>query len=431
MNLKSVFQLAATAALTFSLAALSFAQTAPVANLTPEQKKDVLDKLEKVITSSAYVPGVDFSGWSKKVESKKADLDKSDSPTAFANTVNVIMREYGLSHVSLFTPEFGTQRITQKRGGLGIRIQIEESGLRVTNVFNDSPAKDSGILIGDLIFECDGKAVKGVAELAGDIGQSSNIKLKRNDKDMTVRITRREYSTVIPETVTWEGRYAVLTIPTFDAGYSIENIDRLMAEIRPRAKGVILDLRGNGGGRVTNLQHLAGYFLDPATQPMGTFINRMNVANYEKEHGPTKDIVKIAESTNFKVRSAKKRGIDPLNVPVAVLVDGGSGSASEMMAAALKELLKAPVIGSKTAGAVLASLIQPLRDESGFWIQYPVMDYVTIMGLRLEGNGVAPDVETPFARFGEVDKAIAEAKVLLEKKVQAESKSGDGFYLSN
>lgn len=415
MNVKTVLKSALGTAL-LSVAALSLAQTTPAKTLTSEQKKDVLARLEKTITNSAYVPGVDFSGWSKKVDSKKAELDKAGSSAEFATAVNLIMREYGLSHVSLFTPEFGTQRVTQKRGGIGIRIQIEEGGVRVTNIFNDSPAKDAGLQVGDLVFECDGKAVKGVEELAGELGQSSNLKFKRGSETLTVRITRREYSTVIPESVKWEGNYAVLSIPTFDAGYSIENIDKLMTEIRSRAKGVILDLRGNGGGRVTNLQHLAGYFLDPATQPMGTFINRMNVANYEKEHGPTKDIVKIAESTNFKVRAAKRRGVDPLKVPVAVLVDGGSGSASEMMAAAMKELLKAPVIGSKTAGAVLASLIQPLGDEAGFWIQFPVMDYVTIMGLRLEGNGVSPDVETPFARFGEVDKAVVEAKTLLDKQ---------------
>src|SRR5690349_21910252 len=98
---------------------------------------------------------------------------------------------------------------------------------------------------------------------------------------------------------------------------------------------------------------------------------------------------------------------EPFKGDIVVLVDGGSGSASEMMAAALKEQLGAKIVGAKSAGAVLASTMLPL--SNGFLLQFPLMDYVTIKGQRLEGTGLVPDVVTPAPKFGEEDKGIAEA----------------------
>lgn len=411
-----------------ALASVALAQDPPK-ELTPESKKQTLEKLEYILTKVAYVPGADFSKWSEKISSKKEDIDKATTPTQFANIVNGILVDYRLSHISLFTPDFGTQRITQKRAGIGIRIQIEEGGVRVTNVFPDSPATDVGLQKGDLIIECDGKAVKGVAELSGEQGQKSTITFTRGDKKIVKEVTRREYKTVIPESVEWQGDIAVVTVPTFDVGYDAKNVEKIMDEVAKKAKGVVLDLRGNGGGRVTSLQHLAAYFIDPVTEPMGTFINRGNVDTYTKDYGATTDVTKIAEKTPFKVRASRfgtdRQTIKKLEVPVSVLIDGGSGSASEMMAAALKEIRKAPVVGSPSAGAVLASMIVPMGDEAGFWIQYPVMDYVTIKGTRLEGNGVKPDVMAPITPFGQPDKGLIEATKLVQALIKGGKQDGN------
>lgn len=419
-------------ALGLALAASAVAQTSDTKPLTAEQKKETLSRLELALTSQAYVPGVDFSKWNEMIAEEKESLDGAKTPMEFATVVNSVLSKYKFSHISLFTPDYGTQRQTQRRAGIGIRIEIEEGGVRVTAVFPDSPAVDAGIQPGDLIYEADGKAVKGVAELAGELNQTSTIKLKRDGVDKTLEVTRREYKTVIPESLAWVGpnkEYALLTIPTFDVGYSAENVNSLIKEINGKAKGVILDLRGNGGGRVVNLQHLAGYFVDAVDEPLGTFIGRRDVEMYEKSNKPTTDVKAIAEATKAKVRSARLRGeAKPVTVPVAVLVNGGSGSASEMMAAALRDIKAAPLIGSQTAGAVLASVIVPLGEETGgFWVQFPMLDYVTIKGRRLEGNGLVPDVAAPAAKFGEEDKGVTEAVNQLRIKIAEQSgKAKDG-----
>ncbi|MDI9640870.1 S41 family peptidase, partial [Geitlerinema splendidum] len=361
-----------------------------------------------------FVPGVDFSKWPEAIEKNRDEIRGATTQVAFSNVINRLMSDYGLSHISLFPPSFGEARLTQKRAGIGIRVQVEEAGVRVVYVFPDSPAQEAGFQVGDLIIESDGKLVKSTAELAGEKDQESTITFLRGEEKKVLKVVRRDYSTVVPETIEWHGKVAVIKIPTFDVGYNHQNVEKLMREASEKASAVVLDLRGNGGGRVVNLQHLASFFLDAREQPMGTFIGRQQVAEYEKEHGPTADLAAIAEFTKFKTRAAINRDKIMISQKVAVLVDGASGSASEMMAAALRESRNAPVLGSRTAGAVLASLILPLGDKAGFWVQYPVTDYVTIKGMRLEGNGVVPDHVFPPLMFGKPDGALLKAVELLQ-----------------
>lgn len=373
--------------------------------MTGLAKEAVLASMEKVLTTSAFVPGVDFKQWPDLLKKHRESLAAAKTELEFTNVVNRALMEYGFSHISLFPPSFGQQRMTQTRAGIGIRIQIEDGGLRVTDVFPDGPASKAGIQPGDLVVESDGKPVKAPVDLSGEKGQTSKVVVDREGQKLTFTITRDEYKTVIPESIKWEGDYAVVKIPTFDIGYDRANIDKIMKEAR-RAKGIILDLRSNGGGRVINMQHLAGYFFDPEQEPLGTFIGKNTVAAFEKENGrQAKNLLEIAEFTKAKVRGVKPAdGV--YTGRVAVLINGGSGSASEIMAAALREHKGAQLIGSPSAGAVLASLMLPLQGGEGFWIQYPVTDYVTFKGLRIEGTGLQPDQAAPIPRFGAPDEAV-------------------------
>lgn len=376
----------------------------------------VLDAMQRTITTMAFVPNVDFSKWNELLASEQESIDKATSEMEFASAVNRALNKFGFSHITLFPPSFGQQRLTQKRAGIGIRIEIESDGLRVVSVLKETPAEEAGIRSGDLIVECDGKKVRSTVDLAGELGQTSKIKLMRDGKDLTLQVTRAEYSTVIPETLEWKAdkKAAILTIPTFDQGYSRERVDDLMKQAAS-ADLLVLDLRSNGGGLVLNLQHLMSYFLDREKQPLGTFLGKRTIEEYEKKTGEkATNLVKVAEETTAKVRPFRSQG-ELFKGKIAVLVNGGTGSASEMAAAALKDHRGATVIGSKTAGAVLASMMLPLRDGGGFWMQFPVTDYVTIKGLRLEGNGLKPDFEEDMPRYGEEDKAISKALALLHE----------------
>jgi carboxyl-terminal processing protease len=403
-----LIRFAIVASLLFATA-ISFAQPRDKDAISADEKVATLSKIEAMLNQMAFVPGTDFKTWPEMVKKHGEDIDKTKTVGEFTGVINSVMTSFGFSHIVLFSPESIQARNTQSRAGIGIRIEIEAGGLRVVNVFPGSPASEIGLQPGDLIYEADGKAVKSTAELAGDVGQTSTIKLKRGTEDKTLSVTRRLYSTVLPETLEWNGDVAILKVPSFDAGYSIDNVDALMTQISGKAKGVVLDLRGNGGGRVTNLQHLASYFLAPSEQPLGTFVGKGEVTRYAQTYGDSVDPILIASKTSFKVTATRNKNGLRLNVPVSCLIDGGSGSASEMMAAALREQLSSKLYGRKSAGAVLASRIMPLRDDLGFALQFPVTDYVTIKGVRIEGNPIVPDREFPIVKFGDPDLALSTA----------------------
>lgn len=388
-------------------------------SITPQAKNRVVTRVQSILDRYAFVPGVDFANFPTLLKQESENLDKATTQTEFANAVNAALRKYGMSHISLFTPSFGEARKTQKKAGLGIRLETTPKGLVVVMVIPSSPAADAGLQVGDLLVSRDGKPVKTVEDLAGEDGETSKIVIERKDKNgkaerITFEIKRRPFSLAIPESVTVQGDFAVVAIPSFDVPYDRANVDRVM-EIAKKSKGIVLDLRGNGGGRVANLLHLMSHFFDTKTESIGMWVSKEAVKEYEKTNPPTTDVRLIAPYSKQKVIAYESR--QKYTGKVAVLINGATGSASEMMAAGLKELRGAPIVGTKSAGAVLASILREIDGGEGFWIQYPMLDYVTIKGRRLEGNGIEPDQIAPTPRFGEPDRGVETAIALLNSQV--------------
>ena len=295
--------------------------------------------------------------------------------------------------------------------------------MRVLQVFEDSPAATAGLQPGDLVIEGDGKKPQTPADLIGDDGSQITIKVKHlNGKIDTYKLTRRKYNNVRPETLTWANKdTAVLKVNTFDVSYNRENVDRLMTQAFS-AKNLIVDPRSNPGGSILNLTHLMGLLL-PAGTPLGTFVSRYTVDKYVKEmNGKPTDLAGIARWSQSKLR-VTHADVPAFKGHVAVLVNGGSGSAAEIAAAALRDQLNAPIVGSKSAGAVLVSVMSPLPD--GFVLQYPITDFVTVNGVRLEGTGVTPVIEAQtLVKFNQPDDAVEKATALLERAELRDERSG-------
>lgn len=410
-----------TLALGFVMAASALAQTPPQtpAKLTPEVKAEVIKEVNRIVTNVAFVPGVDFAKWQEFMTSQQESVDKAEDPRAFTLAVNTALRQFGISHIVMTTPEMASARRTRTAVGIGIQIQPEPGkGIRVINVFPESPAFEAGIREGDLIVEADGKKVDNPTQVSGEENTTVEIKFERDEKLKTVKVTRRKYSNVRPETLTWvNSETAHIRIWTFDVGYSQSNVEKLFKEAA-KAKNVILDLRNNPGGQVLNMIHLLSILL-PEKAPIGTFIQKGMVSRYVTETGgnPT-DLAAIAKFADRPLRAGTPR-VDRYKGNLAVLVNQGSGSASEITAAALKENLNTPIIGAKSAGAVLVSVMNPL--PHGYMLQYPLTDFVTPQGVRLEGNGVEPIVEAPgLIRWGEKDVAIERAVLLLGRLARQE-----------
>lgn len=389
----------------FAGAALLLSSLAATAGeLTSEVKDKVLADMTRLITTQAFAGGADFSKWDSLLAAEKSRIDAAKSDDEFADAVNTALRKFGYSHIVLFTPAATQARSERKMVGLGIRFEANDKGILITDVFPGSPANVAGLEPGDQVLEANGKKPAGPQDFAGGEGTVIKMKVQRGAALKQIDVKKKSFSTVIPESLSWPAPdVAVLKIPTFELTYDAKRVERLMAEVNAKAKLLVLDLRSNPGGAVLNLLHFAGLVM-PKDAALGTFISRRTADRYERETGekPT-DLAKVAEFTRGKVRPLRK-GIEPYSGKMATLINGGTGSAAEMMAAACREVLGGKLIGSKSVGAVLASLLVPL--SGGYQLQYPITDYVTIKGVRLEGNGLKPDFEAAAPKPKQPDKAV-------------------------
>jgi carboxyl-terminal processing protease len=139
------------------------------------------------------------------------------------------------------------------------------------------------------------------------------------------------------------------------------------------ADGFIIDLRGNPGGIGGMAMGVGNWFINKPSQKLGTMMSRDSTLNF--------------------VLNPRAQTYDG---PLAILVDGLSGSTSEILAGGLKDLKRATIFGTKTMGAALPSIIERLPNKDGF--QYAIANYISVGGKPLEGHGVVPDVEVPLTR---------------------------------
>lgn len=417
MSRANIWRAALSAALFVAVA--PFALAGPV---TKEVKDKVLGKVTQIITTYAYVPGVDFSKLPEMLSAHKDEIDKAKSEDEFQDAINGVLAQFKLTHLSMQTPEESEQRIEGETVGLGVSVRVmrksmgdAEDGILIIRVVPGSGAADAKLLPGDLIFEANGKPVKNPPELVGKAGESITLTIKGADgKIRKATVVRRKFSIVRKEELTWADKdTAVLKVYTFDLSYDSDNVDKLVQKAS-KAKNLIVDLRDNGGGVVANVQHFLGLFL-PAETPIGTFINKGLVERYVRDqHGEASDLKGMAAWSDRKIRSSEP-DVPTYKGHVVVLVNGGTGSGAEIAAAAMRETLGSQVVGTQSAGAVLVALMGSLPE--GYTLLYPITDYVTSRGVRLEGNGIAPDVVAQDPRIplpGTPDDVIDKALALVE-----------------
>lgn len=378
----------------------------------PLAKQEVLEEISKVLSTSAFVPGLDFSKWPEMVKQEQSRIDAAQNDDEFQRAVNAALHKFGATHMVLTAPKTAEMRISGATVGVGISTQRTADGLLVTRTVPDAPAERGGIVPGDLIVQVDGKQAFSTQAIAGKEGSDVTLTVRHADKSTEDYIlTRRRFSTLRPEELTWvDKQTAKLSIFTFDFTYKHEHVEELMKEAMT-APNIILDLRDNGGGLISNFRKLLGLFVSP-TVPIGTFIDRRMVDDYvAATHGSTTDLATIAKWSPRKLRAIPSDTLPVYKGHLAVLINGLSGSASEIIAAGLRDTIGAKVVGTKSAGAVLVSVYVPA--SNGFMIQYPLSDYVSIKGIRLEGTGVSPDVvatdpklKVPGASDDVVQKAV-------------------------
>jgi len=394
----------------------------------PEVKADVVSHITDIVEHNAYVPGVDFGKWPKYLAEVKPKLDAANNDEDFAKAINEALSKFGTTHLGLLTPRRDDSFWTNSMVGIGVSVQRQDDGsLIVVRTVPDAPAARGGIVPGDSIVEVDGKKTEGTtAGIVGKEGTDVNLTIKHTDgKTEHFVLTRRAYSMARPEELTWlNDDTAKLSVYSFDYSYDADNVAHLMKQVDEKAKNLILDLRDNGGGAVINMDHLLGMLM-PADKPLGVFVDRRQIAEYVKTGGKATDFVGLAKWAKRMEMPHPNRDVPVFHGNIIVLLNAFSGSASEISAAALHDQVNATVIGTKSAGAVLVSIVAGV--SNGFGMQYPLSDFITVKGVRLEGNGVTPDVVAKEPRVklpGDKDTVVDAAMQFLAQAKKTGGKTG-------
>ncbi|BBO22857.1 MAG: hypothetical protein AMXMBFR19_00950 [Chthonomonadaceae bacterium] len=385
-------------------------------DLSSEQKSEVLKAVTDIVENRAFAVGVDLKKWPENLAKHQEAIDSAATPAAFVGAVNRALREFGMSHISLRTPQSAERRrINPDNVVLGVTFERLSEGLKVSAVAETSPMSKLGLSTGDLIIEANGKQPGAPRDLLVTEAEKITLKVKKSSGEVVELQLEKPQQGASPsaDTLTWaDSESAVLRLRSFNRTYDRSHISTLFQEAK-KAKYLVIDLRSNGGGLANNLQHFLSFLLPP-NAPVGTMVSKRTVERYvEETKGDPSDLAKIGEwsSRKFGPRGGNE---EYFKGKVAVLINRGSASASEMCASALRDAANAILVGQNSAGAVLASVFGRL--PHGFEIQYPVSDYVTAKGVRLEGNPLKPDIEV---------ERSAPAATAIEKAIEKLKASGD------
>jgi len=278
-----------------------------------------------------------------------------------------------------------------KFGGLGIEVGIEDGFVRVVSPIEDTPAFRAGIKAGDLIVKIDDVATRGmplnkaVEKMRGKPGTDIVLTVVRKDADapLTFKITREEINVKSVRAKMIEPGYGYVRVRNFqdrtgeDLAKALKNLYK-----EEELKGLVLDLRSDPGG-----------LLNQAVAVSAAFLPKDSLVVYTDGRTPDAKMRLTATRDNYT-----RRGDDYLKdlppgvkkVPMVVLVDGGTASASEIVAGALQDHKRATVMGAKTFGKGSVQTILPLGNNAG--LKLTTARYYTPAGRSIQAKGIEPDI---------------------------------------
>ena len=265
-----------------------------------------------------------------------------------------------------------------KFGGLGIEVTMEQGLVMVVSPIDDTPAYKAGIKTGDFITHIDGEQVIGMSlndavdKMRGKVGTKVKLTIRRiNQKPFDVKLTREEIKIRSVKNELKSGDVAYIRISSFteDTDQTIEkSLKKLKKEAKNKLKGVVLDVRNNPGGLLDQAVNVSDLFLDKGEIVSTRSRNPEDTVKYTAKDG---DIAK--------------------GLPMVVLINDGSASASEIVAGALQDHKRAIILGEKSFGKGSVQTIIPLGNHGA--MRLTTARYYTPSGRSIQAKGIEPDVE--------------------------------------
>jgi carboxyl-terminal processing protease len=311
-----------------------------------------------------------------------------------------------------------------KFAGLGIEITAEDGLVKVLNPIEDTPAARAGIQPGDLITRLDDKPVRGmtldqsVRRMRGEPGTKITITIFRKSEDRTfpVTITRAEIKVQSVKAKLLDDGIAYVRITSFQER-TIPDLAKKLNELyakTPQIKGVVLDLRNNGGGLLQGAVGVSAAFLQ-------------NDALVVSTKGQAEDAKQLfnANFSNYKLSESNDAlaELAPIfkKVPMVVMVNAFSASASEIVAGALQDHKRATIIGKTTFGKGSVQTVRPLTNDSA--LKLTTAYYYTPTGKSIQAFGVKPDIPVDQNAEGDPDDVLITREIDSEKHLKNKQSS--------
>lgn len=280
---------------------------------------------------------------------------------------------------------------TGQFGGLGIEISMEDGFVKVVAPIDDTPAQRAGMQAGDLIIRLNEKSVKGmslsdaVKIMRGEIGTSIELTVVREgaEKPIKFNITRDIIRVKSVKFRTLDDGFGYVRITQFQSRTG-ENLSDAISKLKDEnksLKGIVLDLRNNPGGVLNAAVSVSDAFIDKG---LIVYTEGRTEDSDNKFHATSGDLIKGA--------------------PIVVLINGGSASASEIVAGALQDHKRAVIMGTRSFGKGSVQTILPMNN--GTAVKLTTARYFTPNGRSIQAEGIVPDIMTERLNVSNTEKPV-------------------------
>lgn len=386
--------------ISFGLVSISgrLADTSDIA-VKPQDAKEQVQP-EKLLESN---------GFKTKYNNIIAQINKSFLNEKDVNSENIadgmyqgIIDSLGDKYADYYTAKEYSDYVEQfqgQYGGIGAYVakNSETGDIVIVNPFDDAPAAKAGMKAGDILIEIGGESVAGkslddaVTLMKGEAGTSIHVKILRDKKEIEMDVVREVIDVpTVSHTMLKDEDIGYIYVSAFDDITVTQFNDAIKDLEKKNAKGLIIDIRDNGGGR-----------LDTVVAMLNRILSEGMIMYTETRYG-----------MDEKFEADSKESYDK---PIVVMINQYSASASEVFAGALKDHKRATLVGTKSYGKGVVQTLYPLTAAGdGSAIKITTAKYFTPSGNNIDGIGITPDVEIEYDK----DKSVRVGKETRDNQLQ-------------
>lgn len=351
----------------------------------------------------------DSDGIGSEVEGKLNAIDSVlesfyfgdvDDETAKDNIYKAYLSSYGDKYTMYYTADEYKALKESTNGkfyGIGAVCQLSgEGGVLLVDVYDNGAGYQAGLRSGDRVVNVDGRDITGmelssaVALIKGDKGTSVTLEVIRGTERLTFSAVRDAVEAKTVSYTLLDNNIGYLSISQFEE-VTTKQFKAAVEDLQSQGmKGLVIDIRNNPGGLLDTVVGMLKYML-----PDGLIVYTEDKQGNRKEY--------------------KGQDNDEFNLPLAVIVNGNSASASEIFAGAIQDYGKGTIIGTQTYGKGIVQTVKPLTDGSA--IKFTIAKYFTPKGQDIHGKGVTPDMVVEYGTDADVDTQLDAAIKNVEAQI--------------